>query len=111
MRKIKITDSQWKQINEMLKISDTDANSDSITANASKTAQTMTQNGIDKNKCAIGVTDKKNEFGLGPDTEVTINASDNTNESIITIRELNDMKRKYIKEHSEVVKIKDFLKK
>lgn len=111
MRKIKITEAQFKQIKEMLKISDTDANSDSITANASKTAQTMTQNGIDKNKCAIGLTDKKNEFGLGPDTEVTIKPGNSTNESIITIRELNNMKRKYLKEHSEVVKIKDFLKK
>ena len=116
MAKIKITEEQLSKLYEILKITDTDANTGSFRTNASKTAQSLNNSGLgtatNSDKFAVSVNDKHGELGFGPDKDVTISNSNNktVNEKIMTVGEILEARKKYIKEHSETITIKDFLK-
>ncbi len=116
MAKIKITEEQLSQIREVLKISDTEANTGSFRTNATKTAQSLNNSGLgtatNSDKFAVSVNDTHGELGFGPNKDVTItNSGQNSmNESIMTVGDVRKMKRDYLKEHSQTVTIKEFLK-
>ena len=117
MKKVKITEAQLAEIAEMLKITDTDANSGSIKTDAQKTAQTINNNGLsglvnNPNKnVGVSINDKNGELGFGRGKDVTVSNRNSTNESILTLNDVKKMRKEYIREHSEIISIKDFLKK
>ena len=110
MSKIKITEEQARAlINEMLKISDSDVDGKTTTANPMDTIKKVA-------KKASASPDLNNAINKG-DVAMSAKTADGfdvaakkatTNENIISLKELNEMRTKNLKKGSKVVSLNEF---
>ena len=110
MSKIKITEDQAKALmSEMLKISDSDVDGKSSTANPMDTIKKVAQK-------ASASPDLNNAINKG-DVAMSAKTADgfdvaakksSTNENVITFKQLNEMRTKNLKKGSKVVSLNEF---
>lgn len=107
-KKFKITEEQYNQmLGEGVSING--ATDTSGKADIAKTAQSMSQSGVDPNK--VNVVFSGNSMTSGGDTSSEPSTTSVSEHRIVTKKELQENRLRYLKENSELFTFNNFMKK